>query len=132
MKENRDLIFNLWEYEFLRNFATNDYTIKRFLNDVWTTDTTDNIPFDDPIRLEFLYDDDTLTFSWIGLNAPDIEHRYWDIVDRTIVFTNGDEPLCNVFLLSLDTDNPNRMTVYCYKDGKSYTFYRWIARIHDA
>lgn len=126
MKENRDLIFNLWEYEFVRNFATNDYTIKRFLNDVWTTDTTDNIPFDDPIRLEFLYDDDALTFSWVGLNAPDIEHRYWDIVDRTIVFTNGDEPLCNVFLLSLNTENPNRITVYCYKDGKSYTFYRWI------
>ena len=46
------------------------------------------------------------------------------IENCTLIYTNGDSKLCNVFRFSIDKTDPNKITVYCYEDGKSFVFYR--------
>lgn len=124
MKANRNFLFTLWEYGFVRDFSTNDYNIKEYLSGVWSTDNSDNIPFYDPFTLKFLRDDGNITFESTGLSVPNITHRYYDIENCTLIYTNGDSKLCNVFRFSIDKTDPNKITVYCYEDGKSFVFYR--------
>ena len=62
---------------------------------------------------------------YYNLPVPDKSHKYFDMQDNKLIFTNGggkDE--CDVFKFTLDEESPDVIYVYCYEDGQTYTLYR--------
>ena len=116
--KNRDLIESLWKYKTVRKFAID--AIDAFLCGVWEN-------ADGSTYLTFEYNDDNShTYTCRNLSVPEVEHRYYDIVGTTMIFCNeGDSKVCDVFKFEFDETDPNKLTVYCYEDGKTVILHRY-------
>lgn len=115
--ENQELLKSLWKYGRVRKMAA-DNAESFFVGGRWIAE--DNITY-----IEFLKYGNAETVYWKNLNVPDVDYRYYDIENMTLIYCNaGDTKVCDVFKFEFDNENPTILKVYCYADGKTVTLHR--------
>lgn len=122
---DRSFIAALWKYDSVRQLVANN--IDAYLPGIWeTADKSAHLHFYDHVKeTEDGVKYYSYRFEYYNLNVPNVESRYYDIVDMTLIYCNeGNSKVCDVFKFEFDENDPWKLTVYCYADGKTVTLYK--------
>ena len=121
MTNNYKLIANLWELDFVKNAVkTDDEIFQAYLiGEWWTSDTT--------YYFKLTKKDAYTTNSTYNLPSEKVDHLP-NFFIKSFVFTRvyevyqeGDETNDQFKFTIIDA---NKIDVYCYKNGTTYTLYR--------
>lgn len=116
---HHDLINDLWKYSVVRDFATMDETILSYMQGWWYDQTGEQY-----IRF-YENGNDGYYFQASGLSDPSVEHSYYEVVDKTVVYLDADSrKVCDAYRFNFDESDPDVVWVYCFENGQTVLLYR--------
>lgn len=117
-REHRDVLDALWEMPMVQQIIQNDWCVTEWLLGTWRVENAWTY-------LQFTPVDDGAVNAKFSLPyvAKPAGTKYFNIKDLTFVWTDeNDVTLAEVFRFKLLA--PDKMEVYCFRDGKTYTMIR--------
>ncbi len=127
-------IISLWDFEPTQKIMQSDDCITHFLVGEWYARDGDGYTYDDDdyyyddyydddYHIEFYYNDEDRVSVSYNIPYPDFDADYYQIKDMKFIYKrDNDNETKDVYKLTLV--NANKMKVYSYKDGHTYTVYR--------
>lgn len=119
--ENMKEISGLWETDVIRSLLTSDAVIAYYLNGEWGVKSGYS-----EFYLKFYHKDGTdknTTHCNYNLPYPEVNHKYWDMQNLEFVFLDADQKVISK-VYKIDFLSANKISVYCYKDSKTYVMTR--------
>lgn len=113
-------IKNIWKYKLVRDIITEEQDMfDFFLCDEWYTE-------DKAFCLNFYYrSSGNYTSFYSTLPCPNVRHDSYSISGTTLIYQDSNyRKVCDVFEITIDENNPDKITVYCYADESTVILYR--------
>lgn len=118
IRENRVFLESVWDIGFVQSFLLADEQITYFMEGYWETSSGD-------YYVEF-YEDEDDGSTWSRYNLPGdkpSKAKYYDVVNCIYIYEDENSNELSKVLKFTFVDY-NTISVYCYKNGRTYKLYR--------